>query len=84
MAVFDGAQAGMDNCLQGVVEFVSYLGAVIDIHIRLSEAERVVAQVPNRADGDVPGIGDQVYVGWPTAHGIVFGGTSAASSPQPK
>jgi hypothetical protein len=29
-------QAGMDNSLPGVVEFVSYLGATIDMHVRIS------------------------------------------------
>src|SRR5690349_3237673 len=32
--------AGLDNDLPGTVEFVSYLGAQIDIHVRLSPADR--------------------------------------------
>ena len=41
----------MDNSLPGVVEFVSYLGATIDMHVRISPKERVVVQIPNRAGG---------------------------------
>ena len=62
----------MDNSLPGAVEFVSYLGAPIDMHVRLSPEERVVVQVPNRAGGFVPKVGEQVHVGWPAANGIVF------------
>src|SRR6185295_15560074 len=47
-------QAGMDNSLPGVVEFISYLGATIDMHVRISPKERVVVQMPNRAGGLVP------------------------------
>jgi putative spermidine/putrescine transport system ATP-binding protein len=44
---------GMDNHLPGVVEFVSYLGATVDVHVRISPKERVLAQLPNRADGSI-------------------------------
>src|SRR5215510_15903092 len=40
---------GVDNSLPGVVEFVSYLGATVDMHVRISAKERVVVQIPNRA-----------------------------------
>jgi putative spermidine/putrescine transport system ATP-binding protein len=65
-------QAGMDNDLPGVVEFVSYLGATIDMHVRISPRERVVVQIPNRAGGLTPTVGGQVHVAWPAANGIVF------------
>ena len=69
-------QAGMDNNLPGVVEFVSYLGATIDMHVRISPTERVVAQIPNRAGGLVPQVGGKVHVAWPAANGIVFPGVA--------
>jgi putative spermidine/putrescine transport system ATP-binding protein len=72
--------AGVDNCLPGAVEFVSYLGSSIDIHIRLSPAERVIAQLPNRAGGLLPGIGDRVHAGWAADAATVFAG-SATTSP---
>ena len=40
-----GAGSGMDNRLSGKVEFVSYLGAVLELHVRLSPADRVVVQL---------------------------------------
>ncbi|MBN9090232.1 MAG: ABC transporter ATP-binding protein [Reyranella sp.] len=64
---------GLDNDLPGTVEFVSYLGAQIDIHVRLSPADRLVVQVANRADGFSPEVGQQVHVGWRASAGQVFG-----------
>src|SRR6476660_8528912 len=74
IAVGMAPQAGIDNSLPGVVEFVSYLGATIDMHVRISAQERVIVQIANRADGVVPGVGGQVHVAWPAANGIVFPG----------
>jgi putative spermidine/putrescine transport system ATP-binding protein len=66
--------AAMDNNLPGMVEFVSYLGATVDMHVRISAKERVVVQITNRAGTPVPGVGTQVHVAWPAANGIVFPG----------
>jgi putative spermidine/putrescine transport system ATP-binding protein len=75
--------AGVDNSLPGVVEFVSYLGPAIDMHVRISVEERVVAQIPNRAGGLLPKVGDKVHVGWPAGNGIVFPGIEAATGNGP-
>ena len=56
-------QAGMDNSLPGVVEFVSYLGATVDLHVRISPGERVVVQISNRGGGLLPKVGEQVACG---------------------
>src|SRR3954466_7569597 len=48
--------AAHDNRLPGTVEFVSYLGAIIELHVRLSPQERVVVQLPNRRDA-LPNVG---------------------------
>jgi putative spermidine/putrescine transport system ATP-binding protein len=53
-----------DNCFPGEVEFVSYMGGLIDIHVKLSEADRVVAQVANLEGGALPEVGTRVHVGW--------------------
>jgi putative spermidine/putrescine transport system ATP-binding protein len=71
-----GASA-MDNCLPGTVEFVSYLGDVLQLHVRLSPADRVIVQVPNRGEGF--GVGDAVQVGWPKEAGIVFANTETTN-----
>jgi putative spermidine/putrescine transport system ATP-binding protein len=64
--------AGLDNCLPGTVEFVSYLGAMIDIHVRLSPADRLVVQIANREGGFTPEVGHAVHVGWRASAGQVF------------
>jgi putative spermidine/putrescine transport system ATP-binding protein len=69
-------QPGVDNNLPGVVEFVSYLGATVDMHVRISAKERVVVQIPNRAGGLVPQVGEQVHVAWLIANSIVFPGSA--------
>ncbi len=66
------AAQGLTNRLHGTVEFVSYLGANIDVHVRVSAADRVVVSQPNRADGRLPSEGDKVEVGWPAEAGVVF------------
>jgi len=66
------AQPGLDNSLPGTVEFVSYLGALIDIHVRLSPADRLVAQIANRDGGFAPEVGQHVHVGWAASAGQVF------------
>ena len=64
--------AGLDNYLSGTVEFVSYLGAMIDIHVRLSPADRLVVQIANREGGFAPEVGEKVHVGWRASAGQVF------------
>src|SRR5947209_1508969 len=66
-----GTANGMDNAMPGRVEFVSYLGAVLELHVRLSPADRVVVQLPNRGDAG-PAVGDEVQVGWQGDAGMVF------------
>jgi putative spermidine/putrescine transport system ATP-binding protein len=66
------AAQGMDNAVSGKVEFVSYLGAVLEAHVRLSPADRVVVQLPNRGEAQAPKIGDAVDVGWRREAGMVF------------
>src|SRR5215216_1081631 len=65
-------RSGLDNCLSGTVEFVSYLGALIDIHVRLSPSDRLVVQIANREGGFTPEVGQPVHVGWPASAAQVF------------
>src|SRR5258706_8475431 len=67
-----GPLTGLDNRLPGTVEFVSYLGALIDVHVRLSPVDRLVGQIANRDGGFTPEVGQAVHVGWPAAAGLVF------------
>ena len=63
---------GLDNSLPGTVEFVSYLGASIDIHVRLSPSDRLVVQIANRDGGFSADVGQAVHVGWQATAGQVF------------
>ncbi|MCX8997949.1 ABC transporter ATP-binding protein [Rhizobiaceae bacterium BDR2-2] len=56
--------AGAANCFPGVVEFVSYMGGSIDIHVRLNNEDVVIAQVTNNEGLELPGVGDTVHVAW--------------------
>ena len=66
------ATAALDNRLSGTVELVSYLGASLDVHVRVSGTDRVVVSHPNRADGTMPREGDRIDVGWPASAAIVL------------
>ena len=72
--------SGLDNRLPGRVEFVSYLGAVTEVHVRLSPADRVVVQVPNRGGAATPAVGEAVEVGWPRDAGMVFAGSGTTGT----
>ena len=65
-------QTRLDNSLAGTVEFVSYLGALTDIHVRLSPSDRLVVKIANREGGFSPEVGQPVHVGWPASAGQVF------------
>ena len=73
------AIAGAENGFMGEVEFVSYLGGLIDLHVRLSPSDLVIAQIPNREDGFMPRMGDKVHVGWTAASATVFPGSGGSA-----
>ena len=64
--------ATMDNSFAGTVEFISYLGSQVDLHVRLSPLERIIVQIQNRPEQPLPVIGQQVHVGWSKSTGRVF------------
>ena len=72
LSLSDRPIAGLDNNLPGKVDLVSYLGAALDVRVRLSSRDRVVVQLPNRANGETPVEGATMYVGWPATAGLVF------------
>jgi len=72
---------GGSNSFAGEVEFVSYLGALLDIHVRVNETERIVAQVPNRDGVFAPAVGEKVRVGWAPGAASVFAGVEAPRTP---
>jgi putative spermidine/putrescine transport system ATP-binding protein len=70
--VLGPAAAGLPNRVSGTVELVSYLGSSIDVHVRLSPADRVIVSQPNRVDATLPKEGDTIDVGWPAAAAVVL------------
>ncbi len=68
----DAGGPAPENAYDGTVEFISYLGAALDLHIRLTARERVIVQMPNRPDRAMPAIGTAVRVGWDRATARVF------------
>ena len=62
----------MDNSFPGVVEFISYLGSQVDLHVRLTPQERVVVQIQNRPELKLPVIGAHVRIDWSRTTGRVF------------
>ncbi len=66
------ARLTMDNSFAGTVEFISYLGSQVDLHVRLSPKERIIVQVQNRPEQSLPDIGEQVRIGWSKSTGHVF------------
>ena len=72
LALLNGAAPAMENSFSGTVEFISYLGSQVDLHVRLSPKERVIVQLPNRGEQPLPVIGEQVHVGWSKSTGRVF------------
>ncbi|WP_342362187.1 ABC transporter ATP-binding protein [Terrarubrum flagellatum] len=66
------AAASLDNAIEGAVTFVSYLGAMLDVHVKLNERDHVIVQTPNRRDSAPPEIGERVMVGWPADAGMIF------------
>jgi putative spermidine/putrescine transport system ATP-binding protein len=72
LALLNGGSPAFDNSFAGAVEFISYLGPQVDLHVRLSPQERVIVQIQNRPEQPLPGLGEQVRVGWSKSTGRVF------------
>lgn len=68
-----GAEAAScDNRFTAKVEYVSYLGSLLDVHVRLSEHDRLVLQLANRQGMAEPKVGDTIEIGWNAPAGMVF------------
>jgi len=77
--VLGPASAGLENRVSGTVELVSYLGSSIDVHVRVSPADRVMVSQPNRADSALPKEGDRIDVGWSASAAVVLTGEGGAA-----
>jgi putative spermidine/putrescine transport system ATP-binding protein len=66
--------AGSPNRASGAVEFVSYLGSIIEYYVRLGSGEVVRVHAPNIGAAGAPAftLGDRVHVAWPAEAGLVL------------
>jgi putative spermidine/putrescine transport system ATP-binding protein len=72
-AVSLGAEAGhLDNAFEGVVEYISYLGSVLDVRVKLTPKDRVIVQIANRLGEPLPAVGETLMLGWSASAGRVF------------
>ena len=58
------AAEAADNRFEGEVEFVSYMGGLVDVHVRLTDRDLVIAQVANHGAAPLPEAGERIDVGW--------------------
>ncbi len=62
----------LENRKVGVVDYISYLGATIDVHLRLGETTRIVVQIANQEGFREPRTGDQMAIGWAQTTGLMY------------
>jgi putative spermidine/putrescine transport system ATP-binding protein len=67
-----GEAQGHPNRFEAKVEHASYLGAQLDIDVRLSEHDRMLLQIPNRPGLSEPKPGDTITIGWAQDAGLVY------------
>ncbi|AMJ61887.1 ABC transporter ATP-binding protein [Bosea sp. PAMC 26642] len=67
-----GEADGLPNRYDARVEHASYLGALLDIDVSLSEHDRMLLQIPNRAGYAEPAPGDTIAIGWAQDAGLVY------------
>jgi putative spermidine/putrescine transport system ATP-binding protein len=72
-AVSVGAEAAhLDNSFEGVVEYISYLGSVLDVRVKLTPQDRIIVQIANRLGQPLPAVGETLTLGWSASVGQVF------------
>ncbi len=74
VAIAGGPPAGVANSAAGAVEFVSYLGSIIEYYVRLASGEVVRVHSPNTGAAGAPAfaLGDRVQLAWPAEAGLVL------------
>jgi len=72
LSIVPAPAAAADNSFPGTVEFASYLGGVLEYHVRLTPADRLLVQTPNRQGDHAHAIGDRVHLQWPAQASLVL------------
>jgi putative spermidine/putrescine transport system ATP-binding protein len=71
---------GTDNAFPGMVEFVSYLGGILEYHVRLTPQDRFLVQASNTVGDPAHAIGDRVFLQWPAQASLVLADDGASTS----
>jgi putative spermidine/putrescine transport system ATP-binding protein len=67
-----GDATACDNHFAAKVAYVSYLGGLLDIHLHLSDHDRMILQVPNRQGDNEPRPGDMIDIGWAKDAALIY------------
>ena len=60
------------NCFAATIEFASYLGGVLEYHVRLTPQDRIMVQAPNKLADAAHAIGDRMHLHWPSEASLVL------------
>jgi len=60
------------NCFPATIEFASYLGGVLEYHVRLTPQDRIMVQAPNKLADAAHTIGDRMHLHWPSEASLVL------------
>ncbi len=61
-----------DNSFPGIVEFASYLGGILEYHVRLTPRDRLLVQAPNTSGDPAHAVGDRVHLQWAAQASLVL------------
>ena len=61
-----------DNVVSGQVEFVSYLGSALDVHVRIGAQSKLIVQIANQGSAHEPQMGETVQIGWASTAGLLY------------
>ncbi len=73
-----GEATSCANHFAAKVDYVSYLGAQLDLHLHLNDHDRMVLQVPNKQGENEPKPGDTLAIGWAVDEALVYPADEAA------
>ena len=60
------------NCFPATIEFASYLGGVLEYHVRLTPQDRIMVQAPNKLADAAHAAGDRLHLHWPSEASLVL------------
>ena len=66
------APAADANCFPATIEFASYLGGVLEYHVRLTPQDRIMVQAPNKLADAAHAVGDRMHLHWPSEASLVL------------